>query len=607
MKKFKEKYPINKTRKFVYSKEEKKPAKIKEIKRFFKYYGKFKFLLCVIAILLVGVGVCSVVTPILTGSMIALFTAEFNAKMVLNYAVAVFLVALVSNLLGFFLHKLWVFVSANSVFNITKDLTIRINEISQSSFDNAESGTFTTRLYSDVGTVGRAPLDIMNFVAEAFTQVGFLTYTFALNVWIGLFMLAYVVISISIEYFRINLRQKQRRFVRKVGERESSFRHENLRGMKDIRSVNATENVIGQSLEITKEKLEYELEAERKMNRLSRVRHFLMDFLAFAFIALNVYLLVNGHIALSVFLIAYNYRGKINGFASYVVNIKSYMSDLALAAFHLNEIFDETKYPIEKFGNINLQNVKGNLEFKNVTFAYVDQDNVLNNVNLKFEQNKITSLVGLSGAGKSTIVSLINRLYDVADGNGEILLDGTNIKLLTKECLRSNICYISQSPYIYNMTVEQNLKLAKEDASQEEIVDALKKANIYDDIINLPEGLQSKLGENGIKLSGGQRQRVAIARAILRNSKVLLFDEATSALDNKNQSKIKSAIKDLSKTHTIVMIAHRLSTVVDSDNIIFVKDGAVYDQGTHNELMKHCQEYYDLYIEEDLSKEENIL
>jgi ATP-binding cassette subfamily B protein len=156
------------------------------------------------------------------------------------------------------------------------------------------------------------------------------------------------------------------------------------------------------------------------------------------------------------------------------------------------------------------------------------------------------------------------------------------------------------------MTVKENLRLAKETATDEEIELALKKANIYDYIISLPEGLNSKLGENGIKLSGGQRQRIAIARAILRDSKVLIFDEATSALDNKNQADIKQTISDLAKNHTIVTIAHRLTTVVDSDKIIFIKDGVVHAQGKHSELMESCKEYYDLYVEEDISNKNKV-
>lgn len=601
------KYPITKGRKFVYTADEKKQASIKELKKFFKYYTRFKLPLFAVGVLLIFIGACSIITPIFTGNMIALFTDDFNGNLILKYALIVLGVSTVSNILGFLLNKLWVFISINSVFYITKDLTVRINEITQSSFDNAESGTFTTRLYSDVSTVGRAPLDIMNFIAEAFTQIGFVSYTFSLNVWIGIFMLVYVLISIGLEYYRINLRQKNRKVIRKVGEREGSFRHENLRGMKDIKSVNATENIIQQSMEITKEKLEYEYTSSKKMNWYGRLRHFALDIMAFAFIALCTYLLVNGQIELAVFMIAYNYRGRISGFANYIVNIKSYMSECALAAFHLNEIFDETKYPIEKFGSVELENVTGNLEFNNVTFGYTEDTTVLNNVNLNFEPNKITSIVGLSGAGKSTIVSLINRLYDLKSDGGEILLDGVNIKGLTKHSLRSNICYISQSPYIYNMTIEQNLRLAKENATTQEIEEALKKANIYDYVMTLPDGLNSKLGENGIKLSGGQKQRIAIARAILRDSKILLFDEATSALDNKNQAEIKHTIKNLAQNHTIVMIAHRLSTVVDSDNIVFIKDGAVYAQGKHEQLMQTCKEYYGLYVEEDLTQTQNWL
>jgi len=336
------------------------------------------------------------------------------------------------------------------------------------------------------------------------------------------------------------------------------------------------------------------------LNRISRGRGAILSVLSFAFIALCVYLLVNGQIELAAFIIAYNYRGRIMGFANYIITIKNYLSDCTLAAQRLNEIFDETKYPIEKFGDVNLEHVEGYLEFNNVSFGYVDDVNILNNLSLKFEKNKVTSLVGLSGAGKSTIVSLISRLYDIKDGDGEILLDDVNIKELTKDCLRQNICYISQNPYIYNMSIEENLRLAKKDATQEELVNALTKANIYNDVMQLKDGLNSILGENGIKLSGGQRQRIAIARAVLRDSKVLLFDEATSALDNKNQSVIKNTIKDLAKDHTVIVIAHRLSTVVDSDKIIFIKDGDAYAQGTHMHLMETCEEYYSLYKEEEV-------
>lgn len=599
----KEKYPIKRKRKFEYTKEEKKTAKVGELKNFIKYYGKFKGLLCIVAVLLLLSSALSLISPILTGNLIALFSENFVAKDVIDLSLIILALSLVSCVLNYFINRLWVLMGTNSVYFLTSDLVHRLNIITQGSFDSADSGVFTTRMYGDIDIVSRAPLNLMDYFCEALTQVGFLSYTFSLNPWIGLFMLAYTVILIALEYSRINMRQRNRKIIRNVAEKESSFRYENIKGMKDIRGINATDNVITKSLDLTCDKLEYEYTSSIKMNMLNRVRDAVKAFLSFAFIALCVYLLVTGEIVLAAFLIAYNYRGQIQGFANYIISIKSYMSDLTLSAQRLNEIFDTNKYPIEKYGNVELVEAKGLLEFKNVTFGYNDEKNILNDLSLEIKPNQITSLVGLSGAGKSTIVSLINRLYDVDENKGEILLDGVNIQDLTRDSLRSNICNISQSPYIYNMTIGENLKLAKPDATEEEMREALKKANILDYVEDLPEKLDSKLGENGIKLSGGQKQRLAIARAILRNSQVILFDEATSALDNKNQAIVKRTIKKLAKDHTVLMIAHRLSTVVDSDNIIFLKDGNVHAQGKHDYLMENCPEYHDLYIEEDLSEE----
>ena len=189
--------------------------------------------------------------------------------------------------------------------------------------------------------------------------------------------------------------------------------------------------------------------------------------------------------------------------------------------------------------------------------------------------------------------------YHGKDGEGEILLDNVNVNELTQDCLRNSICIVSQSPYIFNMTLKENLLLAKPDASDDEINKVLKDAELYDFIQTLPNKIDSKLGENGVIFSGGQKQRLAIARALLKDSKVIVLDEATSALDNINQTKIKNIIKKLSTNHTIIMIAHRLSTVVDSDNIIFLKDGQVHMQGTHKELIDSCDAYRNLYLNED--------
>ena len=194
-------------------------------------------------------------------------------------------------------------------------------------------------------------------------------------------------------------------------------------------------------------------------------------------------------------------------------------------------------------------------------------------------------------------MSLIDKLYEI--NSGTISIDGVSITELTEKSLRDNVSIVMQTPYIFNTTITENLELVKPDASKEEIYDACKRAQIHDFIMELPDNYESTVGENGVVLSGGQKQRLAIARALLKNSKIILFDEATSALDNESQGKIKLAIDDLSRDHTIVIVAHRLSTVVDCDKIFVLDNNTIVAEGTHKQLMKTCKIYQELYqIEE---------
>ena len=216
----------------------------------------------------------------------------------------------------------------------------------------------------------------------------------------------------------------------------------------------------------------------------------------------------------------------------------------------------------------------------------------------------MTAIVGKSGSGKTTILSLISKLYDA--NSGEILLDGKNINTLTENSIHSNIGEISQAPYIFNASIKQNLLFVKPDATDDDLVKVLKDAQIYKDISKMPNGMDTEIGENGVKLSGGQKQRVAIARLLLMDSKVIIFDEATSALDNNSQNKIVEMLERYKDQKTIIIVAHRLSTIVNADKIYMLDDGKVIANGTHKQLMKNCKEYYNLYkLEEENAKEEN--
>ena len=263
----------------------------------------------------------------------------------------------------------------------------------------------------------------------------------------------------------------------------------------------------------------------------------------------------------------------------------------------IGELLNNDLYKDEVYGNKVLENTKGVIKFNNVKFKYKeDEDYTLNGLDLEIVPNKKIAIVGRSGNGKSTIFNLLLRYFDASKGS--ITIDGINIKDLTEDALRGNVSIIRQSPFLFNLSILDNFRLVKEDVSLEEVREYCKRAYIDDYIMSLPKGYDTIIGEGGINLSGGQKQRLAIARTLLLNTKIILFDEATSALDNESQEYIKRTIDDLVKDHTVIIVAHRLSTIVDADTIHIIEKGKLVGSGTHKELLKECKQYQNLYMAE---------
>lgn len=246
-----------------------------------------------------------------------------------------------------------------------------------------------------------------------------------------------------------------------------------------------------------------------------------------------------------------------------------------------------------------LSYVKGKIEYNNVDFSYDGNSEILNNLNLTIEPGKTVALVGASGGGKTTICSLLPRFYDVTGGS--IKIDGKDIRSLTQQSLRKAIGIVQQDVYLFGSTFKENIAYGKIGASDEEIIDAAKKANIHDFIMSLPEGYDTNVGERGVRLSGGQRQRISIARVFLKNPKILILDEATSALDNESERYIQNSLDELAKGRTTLVIAHRLSTIVNADKIYVIEKGSVKENGTHKELLEKngiYSKYYNMQFKQ---------
>src|SRR6266498_4480896 len=275
---------------------------------------------------------------------------------------------------------------------------------------------------------------------------------------------------------------------------------------------------------------------------------------------------------------------------------------------HMTEQFQEGITGFERFMEIieiepeiqdstnasEIKNVQGNIEFKNVGFRYRDDHaHVLKNISLEANAGDYIALVGSSGVGKTTLCSLIPRFYEVSEG--EVSLDGVNIKDITLRSLRRNIGVVQQDVYLFAGTIFENIHYGKPNASEAEIIGAAKKANAHDFILTLPDGYDTDIGQRGVKLSGGQKQRLSIARVFLKNPPVLIFDEATSALDNESEKVVQDSLDDLAKNRTTFVIAHRLSTIRNAKRILVLTDRGIEEQGTHEELMVLGGTYARLY------------
>ena len=466
-------------------------------------------------------------------------------------------------------------------------------------YEKTSSGEVINRIVNDADTLSFAFSRLVALISSLTASLIVLVYIF-INSWV---LGIEIIIFVGILYLVINKYDpmlinvhKERK---KVQDKFTSLVNESIRGIREIKTLGVKNNLMSNMKEIIKsifDKSKEEVSIRKKYNALTFLLKIFLEGVVFITCAFLIY---KGSITIGFFVTMTYYIYRFTNLIDNINNFSQTYQKLIVSLQRVNEILENRLYEDEIFGNEKINKVKGLIEFKNVSFSYPDEDNILNDFNIKLEPNKKIAIVGKSGQGKSTLFNLITRVFDVKEGL--ITLDDINIKDLTEEELRKHISIIRQEPFIFNRTILENFKIINKDIELEDIRKYTKMSYLDDYIMSLPNGYDTILGEGGVNLSGGQKQRLSIARTLAKNSEVILFDEATSALDNSSQDYIKKTIDNLIKDHTVVIVAHRLSTIMDADIIYLVDKGKVVDSGTHNELLKTNKTYKKLYETESLN------
>ena len=498
--------------------------------------------------------------------------------------------------------KLYNYLEIKFMRSVSFDLYKKIDCLPARAFEEIGVGEFINRLYTDPDRVMELLQQLIKLLCKSLVIILVLVLAFKISLLLGFEILLFAFIMGLISYKFFPKIKKTQEKIKKESDNYIKVATENITGIREIKSLGIKKNIENSIFNILNNLFNHQKEIrsyEVIYYSLNNLVYFILQFLI---LFTAGYYMIQGKIAYSIFIMLSNYIWRIDEVVESISDFGVNYNKVTVSLKRIGEIVNNELYEDEKFGSIELEKPRGVIEFNNVKFKYSEEeDYTLKGLSMKLEPKKKIAIVGRSGNGKSTIFNLLLRYFDTSTGS--ITVDGVDIKDLSEKSLRNSISIIRQTPFLFNLSIIDNFKLTKENVTLEEIRDVCKKAYIDEYIMSLPNKYETIIGEGGINLSGGQKQRLAIARTLLLNTKIILFDEATSALDNESQNYIKKTIDNLVKEHTVIIVAHRLSTIVDADIIYVIDKGRLADSGTHRHLLRNCNVYKNLYQNETSDSE----
>ncbi len=562
------------------------------LKRFLSYYKPHKKIFALDMLASLAVALVGVLYPMVTRTMLNDLIPNRNYRMVVICGGGLLLLYFVRMLLNFFIQYQGHMMGVRMQAQMRSDMFNHLQKLPFSFYDNHETGKIMSRLTNDLFEVTElAHHGPENVLISGISVIISFVYLSTINIWLTLIIFACVPLLVLVSALT-------------RGRMQSAFRE----SRKSVATINAALESSVSGIRVTKaftnaakESEKFEVgnaqfrEASRDAYRAMGQFHSSTTFITDVF---NVVVLIAGGFFL--------YNGQINfaDYSAFIVSINLFLGPVN-TLIRFMEQFQNGVAGFERFvevmniapeadaGETECGRLRGEITFRNVSYGYDNDHDVLKNMSLYIGAGKTFALVGPSGGGKTTVCHLIPHFYDVQDG--EILIDGKEIHELTLASLRRNIGIVQQDIYLFNASIRDNILYGRLDATEDEVIEAAKRANIHDYIMTLDEGYDTVIGERGVRLSGGQKQRLCIARVFLKNPPILILDEATSALDNTTEIFIQKALDELCVGRTTLVVAHRLSTIKNADEIAVIADGKILEQGDHHTLMSQNGTYAMLY------------